>query len=222
MNIKISNKSYEIPRSWEQITIKQLCTLKEIEDPDTLTLFKILAGVPKKELSEVVWDENMDLATDQLKFLNNIPTFEVVTSFEFNGKYSINPDILSMTIGMYNDCMRIEKKYHDNELARITNLAATITLKGDQKEYSYKLTEDRAKEFENLPITAAYGVANFFLMGQKLYTANLKDYSTLNRKLKRHKLGLKAYQNFGKTISWFTTWRKKLIHLKQYTAKEST
>ncbi len=124
-----------------------------------------------------------------------------------------------MPFGMYSDALRLEKNAK-TELERITKIVGTITLEQGQEEYSFRKTEARAKEFESLPVPIAYGIANFFLMGQKIFTSDTREYSRLNRKLKSYRLALKVYRLIGAISSRFTIWPKKVTFWKKYMAKK--
>lgn len=155
--------SITVPTKWDQITLKQFSDLMKIYDKkgDIVDIISLLSGKSKNEIRQYPTDF-IDAIMGQLLFLDEPLNIKESPSIEINGKvYSINY-LEKLKFGEFTDIDTIIKQDKFNYPAI---LAILCRLDGEiyNDDFIANKLDERIKMFEQLSISIALKVLNFFL-----------------------------------------------------------
>ena len=222
--ISFINQDYNLPESWQDISLKNLLLINQLKDEDKTwsNIIEILTGIKKENLRNANVDD-VEALKEMLLFTNELPEFKPIFNFEFdNKKWCLNENIFELSYGQFEDCMTYEKQFEKDELKRITYIISVVLALESQQEYDSKLNEARAKLFEALPCTIAYGIANFFLSVHKLSIKNMNDYLIQKEIQQNLKQVMPSSHDIGRDMLRHTLWQKTKIFFKDFMAKKKT
>jgi hypothetical protein len=209
INIIINEKEYNIPQSWNEVTLKQQIELSQIKDRDDLfkNLFMVqtYTGIPMEIVKKMNINEFKQILSN-LKFLTEQPKSELIKDFKLNGNtYYVSDSLLK---GETQDFLSIEavlQKYKDNEVKALPYIIAVICKQKGESLDSYDV-EKRALEFELLDYQTANNIWFFFAQTEVFFSKNIKFY--LNLQDKQMTQSLNYTENIIKKSAGGGLWKK--------------
>lgn len=216
------NKNYNLPESWDDITIEQVLKINELKDKNKTwtNIINILIGLSYEDLRNANISD-VEALKDLLFFTNEAPEFKPAFEFEFNNeKWILTKDLFNITYGQYEDCMTYEKNHTENKLKRITLILSVILEEQSQKKYDCNLNEQRAIMFEKLPCNIALGIYNFFLSTQRLSMIDINAFMKVKGMRKKVLRDLARSPSIGADMLRLTHWQRIRQFWKGFTAKK--
>lgn len=173
--IKVNGFEYNIPTSWQDVSIEMYQRFLKVEKGDVSAQLECLTGIDKELISQSNILALSPLLEVMSKLLETKPSEQLQLKFTHNGhEYEIMPNE-SLTFGQLVDWEVIITK--GNIMDSLHLLIAIRTVKPTEK-YTAELVNERADQFKSLPINIANGYAAFFLNLPK-NTEMLSEYSSL-------------------------------------------
>jgi len=164
---KINLGSWNIPTSWDDITLKQFQDIDNYykgreKEPDIREMLHILAGKTIDEVNQLPV-EFLEIIFDKLSFMNEQPVVgEPTNKIELDGvTYQVNI-MNKLKTGEYVAVDSVVK----TDAANFAAILAIICRKEDEifdSKFENEILEDRIKMFENAPITKVLPIMNFFI-----------------------------------------------------------
>lgn len=164
---KINLGSWNIPTSWDDITLKQFQDIDNYykgkeKEPDIREMLHILAGKTIDEVNQLPV-EFLEIIFDKLSFMNEQPVVgEPSNKIELDGiTYQVNI-MNKLKTGEYVAVDSVVK----TDAANFAAILAIICRKEDEifdSKFENEILEDRIKMFENAPITKVLPVMNYFI-----------------------------------------------------------
>ncbi len=185
--IKIDNVEYSCPTSWDDVTLKQQIQVSKVSDSienESLKKIAILSGyanIPYEVLKKTKLSELNDLFK-HIKFINKPLPTTPITDFEFRGEhFYVGQVLIEIEFQDYISIENILQQYKDNTYEALPTVIAVMA-KRKKADGSFESLDDydvvdRAKQFENLPLTTANRMSVFFYNNEKLSQIALKLYS---------------------------------------------
>lgn len=175
-----------LPKSWNEVTVRQWYELRKITTSDPIDnivqTVAVLSGKSPDEIEDRYSIEKLKAAIPQLGFMKHLPSTIIPQLVIVNRRfYRINTDIHTMVPAQYVDLTTLTKdqKTIDESLHKIM---AVVTL--PVKWYSIRKTvsyrsdpfNKRAEAFLDLPMSTVYPVAVFFCNLLEAFMEPTKDY----------------------------------------------
>ncbi len=177
--ITINNEKYNIPQSWNDITLKQQIEISEfVKRDDTfknIHMISTYTGIPM-ELVKKMNISQFKQILNIMEFLQTEVKPIIVKSFDYNGHTYQVAD--SMLKGETQDFLSIEamlKVYKDNQTKALPYILA-ITCKREGETLDSFDPEVRAKDFEGLSWELANNVWFFFAKTGHLLSIDIKRF----------------------------------------------
>lgn len=214
-NIKIESHPYQIPQSWEEITVKQFDKVQAIlrdKDPDEISLKTLasiaaaLTEIPMGTLSQAP-KQLFDLILQEINFLFD-GSYEAPPKHKINIEgvvYSFPTSEDEITLGQWVDVDEVTKG--EEVLASIM----AIMLLPEGQAHNSNEFHKRKKIMQALPCTAVLPLLNFFFQSGKEYTNLFQSF------LEAKVAGLHNLQHLESTllsgdgITQFARWHKGLF-----------
>ena len=212
---KIDLGKWNLPRSWDEITLKQF---QEIEDyykdkdsnADIRDIIHILAGKTIDEVNQLPV-EFLEVMLEKLTFMNEQPlTGEPSNKMELDGKtYKVNI-MNKMKTGEYVAVDNVVK-------ADASNFAAILAVicRQDDEPYDSKfeneILEDRIKLFENAPITKVLPVLNFFINCYILLETPSRLCSTVEEEINLIRQNIQDSVKNGEHTKLYSKWQMRKL-----------
>jgi hypothetical protein len=166
-SIEFNGKNYNVPQNWNEVTVGMLMKSSELAnllpDAQLIAIMSAYTGIPLKELR----------LKNKLKAIEIEQTMEFIyqpyepvpeTEFEFNNeKYSCAEQLTSQNFEDWVSLMTVQYNYKDTPVKALPKMLAILCKKDNETLTDFDLDE-RALEFESLPMTIAKDVEAFFLM----------------------------------------------------------
>jgi len=185
--IRLLNKEYSYPTSWEDISIAdyqriqhQLKQYEEDEDDikDLLNKINLISAytyIPIHVLKTEKTSKVIEMVAD-LKFLTTEIPSEHIVEFEFKGeKYNVMQTLIA---AQFQDYISLENLIQQDDLINVMHLiVAVISRKSDSETLDDYDVKARAEEFKALPITIANNISVFFYQCAKNYERISQLYS---------------------------------------------
>ena len=170
--ITINGEKYDIPQSWEDITLgKQIKVSKYIDDFDTEELQTIgmlgaYVDIPLDKLRKMKMTD-VNRLSKHVDFLNKPLPTDMISEFLFkNNTYYVGQNLVDTEFQDFVSIQNAMQKYSGNTIQALPLIIAIMAKR--KKENGVLETLDdydiqqRAKMFEELPITIAHRVSLFF------------------------------------------------------------
>lgn len=170
-NFKFNEKEYNLPNSWEDLTVEVFIEVLKLEKTKDLYQFdelyvakmvEILLGISEEELNTFELDLFTTLV-NEIGFLQNSPTYENKKDIYIDEvKYIAPANFNKLSLGEYASIKTLtkDKPYEDQML---TILSIIIRPEGEKFEAS-KINE-RRERFKKLRLVDVNECVNFFLSG---------------------------------------------------------
>lgn len=207
--LKIKNKVYTCPESWEDITIRMQMDFERLyEQNKDLKKLAIIAGyfnLPFEEVSKLHFNEIKQLYENLSFTLTPIPV-KTITEFQFKGEtYSVIP---SLEKGEVQDFLSFENQMESNkeDIGKALPFIVAIYAKRKTEKGYESLTDydyqERGKLFLDLPLTIADNIRTFFFSNRTdLYTRLRKQ----NAGVKSDVAGVDAeYDKYQTDLGWWS------------------
>lgn len=172
-NIVLNNKTYQVPTSWEEVTLEQqikVTTDQENFEDERLKRMALLSGycsIPIDELKRTQLKEVKKLFK-YLSFLNDELPKEPLKEFEFNGnKYTVIDSLINQ---QFQDWVSVEtafSNHKENEVEALPTIFAVICKRENETLDDFDIYQ-RAEEFKKLPMTIVEPLRVFFSQIEKL------------------------------------------------------
>jgi hypothetical protein len=164
--ITVDNQPFNIPSSWNEITIQQQINVERYNKqfPD-LGIVCILAGYLNLSIEDVkkLHINTISKLISEFDFIKAALKSDPVFEFEHNSnKYFVIPSMLAGQFQDYISLETIREQHKENLYEALPKLIAILAKRKDETLDSYDIIE-RSKEFYSLPITIANGLYAFFL-----------------------------------------------------------
>jgi len=170
--IKFNKKEYNIPTSWDDVSIEMQCKVSEIASiQQHVKMLGIVAGytgIPVEELkTSKIEDVNEVMAG--LTFMKETIPINKKLKWEFEGhEYSVDKNLSEM---QFQDFISIQTILAENEETYYKALPIVVAIlckrKGETLD-DYDIIE-RSKIMERMPISIASSIAAFFLLNENYY-----------------------------------------------------
>ena len=190
VNIEIEglNKTYNIPTSWNEVSVRQFNQLYRFKNENSnellgvVNLISAISDIDTSILLQMDIDDFKSL-TSQVEFVTTeVPKVEV-DYLEVNGdKYYLYTDFNKLTTGEVITLETILESSNFDIHKVMTDLLCLFLRKKDSEGRFEKFTTDMLKRkeiFLELPVSQIYHVFGFFLGGRNSSKNNTKD-STRN------------------------------------------
>lgn len=191
VNIEIEglNKTYNIPTSWDEVSVRQFNQLYRFKNENSnellgvVNLISAISDIDTSILLQMDIDDFKSL-TSQVEFVTTeVPKVEV-DYLEVNGdKYYLYTDFNKLTTGEVITLETILESSNFDIHKVMTDLLCLFLRKKDSEGRFEKFTTDMLKRkdmFLELPVSQIYHVFGFFLGGRNTSKNNTKD-STNNK-----------------------------------------
>ena len=172
-------KGFNVPDSWNDVTIKQLLELQKIEGADTKSAMQMIQVFnPDKDPTTLALFDMVDVAAKIYDFIIQTPQSEKVDSYSIDGiRYKI---AIPETID-FQQFIDVQALHSTSELEQVKNLPLLISV----------LTENRPKEAkewaevigENVSVSMAMGCVLFFSDCLQTYIKDTLHYSMNSEQL---------------------------------------
>ena len=199
--IQFLNKKYDIPTEWSDITLKMQMEVSQVahEQKHVKTL-GILAGYTGIAVADLKSAKVKDLerVMKHLAFISTPIPDKPIMNFNYNGNdYIIPPNILEQEFQDYVAIQTAIAEYGDNQWLVTPFILAVMCKRndGDETLDDFDINE-RAEEFEDIPVSIANGVAGFFLNNSLAYKSIMMSsspevlHATVHAKTKELNLSL--------------------------------
>jgi hypothetical protein len=206
--VKLSDKVFNIPECWEEVTVEQLIKINTgvTRTTELLSIFT-LPEYELRKLKNLVAAEEIELC---LQFLNTTFDFEKAINSKPDklgficGWYSLPSDLGDSTIGQYKDLAHIYNEYikegdQDISLLRrfkcyVDSIAIYLQPLIDNSEYDYLKAEQIANNIYQCSAVEVAGYGHFFIMKfLELRTGILTDVRKVHTPQKKVKQGILYY-----------------------------
>jgi len=175
--IKIDKTEYNIPESWEELTLQNYLDIMSIPSGFTqsnklIKIFEYAGGIPVEVSKKLSFDQ-LSKINKVFEWMNTLYAPAPINEFSFNGiKYKAEP-ISESLFGSYVDYETFIEKY--GVIQGLPYLIAIMARK-DGETYDDYNTYERAELFRGLPLTVALDLSCFFLTNinlTKIHTATI-------------------------------------------------
>jgi hypothetical protein len=170
--INFNNKEYEIPTSWDEVSLDMQCKVTEVAAIQPhVKMLGIIAGytgIPVEELKSVKIDEVSDLMAGLEFMQEKIPTTRRL-EWEFEGhKYSVIKNLSDME---FQDFVSIQTILAENEESYYKALPIVVAILAKRKDETLDDFDihERAKIMGRMPISIASSIGSFFLLNENYY-----------------------------------------------------
>lgn len=190
--IILNKKSYNIPESWYDITIKHFQEIyngnKEEEDETITKLNKqfrtlsLYTSIPVDELKHGNIKEVSEISNYLTFITEEIPSKQI-TEFEHNGiKYNV---VQGLSKQQFQDYVSLENVLqHSNRIDQLHYILAILARKSPEETLDDYDVDERAKEFLSVDIVTAHNVSLFFSALGKVYNTHGTIYSNPQKLIK--------------------------------------
>jgi hypothetical protein len=220
---KFNEKTYQIPESWNEITIKQVIDLDELSDlmPDAqlIALISTYTGIPLDELKVSNLSEINEILSI-MDFINTEYVPKPTNEFEFKGsKYSCLPDLREQEFQDWLSIQNILYANKDNPAKGLARMISVYCKKSGESLDDIDLNE-REKLFMELPITDARSIESFFLAN--LHACNIITQLSL-REPEMEKAILQSFNELSSTMKasamqygWYSPTKYAILIYQKY------
>lgn len=180
---KFKNNNYNVPTVWDEVTLKQQVEVSKIASKEQhikqIALVAAYTGIDIHELKKTNIKELQPLF-NLIKFVSEELPTEPIERFEYKGEeYNITDTLLNAEFQDFISLENIVKEYGDKEYEALPLMVAILAKKDGESLDDYDIME-RAKHFEDLPITIANRLKVFFYLLVNQSSINSDVYSNLN------------------------------------------
>lgn len=163
--ITFKGKQYRLPENWSDITVKMVMETDRLNEiaPDIplLTILSSYTGIQLKEITSASAQE-LEPLLDEMEFIYTPYSATPINYFEFEGiQYLAKENILDEPFSTWVSIQTILYNYKNDPVKGLPRMIAVLCKKDGETLDDINVTE-RAKLFENLPITIAKDVEGFF------------------------------------------------------------
>jgi hypothetical protein len=164
--IKFDGKLYNIPESWQDVTVGMLIKSAELsellEDAPIIAIISAYTGIPVKDLRLQQRDAVLEI-TSIMAFLSEPYVPIAKTSFQFNGEtYACEDDLNNQNFEDFVSIQTATYNHRDEPYRALPKLIAIYCKKSRETLNDFNLTE-RSKLMEAIPMTDAKDIEAFFL-----------------------------------------------------------
>lgn len=175
---------FYLPTSWHECTLSQAIKVQDYElVEDEFKVLALIAGYSNIELQDL---KRMTLAeikqlTDAMKFVLDPLPEEPIADFNWKGKhYYTIESFLTQESQDYFTTESILQAHQHNTYKALPELLAVMCKQEGESLDDFNLVE-RAKEFEDLPMSIACGIRVFFYALGMLYQLNSQSFSNRDK-----------------------------------------
>ena len=175
-NITRDNQTttYNIPESWDDVSIARFCEMFRTDVSDLHPIFKsvrhmsILAGIEEQDIMDLTAEQYNQVA-ECFEFMNTEVTTPMQESIQVEGEtYYLKTDFNALTFGEQVSIEIIMEKANGNVLGCMDELLCVFLRRKDDSGVLEPFKTgfmDRANIFAEIPVTAVYQLFTFFLNG---------------------------------------------------------
>lgn len=185
--IKIEEKSYLIPTSWDEVTLDQFRLIFELEDEsinNKIKLFQVFIDLDRELIEQLSYD-SFNEVIDVLNFVWTIDNELTEKIIEVNGiKYGLHPDLEKLTLGEWIDLEYFMKDFKTNFDKIITVILRPVVTQDENgytiEKFNDSTFNDRLQIFrKHLSPRYVLPITNFFLNFVKESMIRSRIYSIL-------------------------------------------
>lgn len=165
--IKINSVEYNVPENWGEVTLKQLMTVMDDskliknESLKKLSLISGYGNIPLEVIKHLTLKETEKLVS-QLSFIAEPLPTKPITEFEFKeNKYYVMPTLMKAEFQDFVNLETALQNFKDEQHKALPYVLAILCKRENETLDSFDL-EDRAKLFEELPLTIVEPIRVFF------------------------------------------------------------
>ena len=171
--IELKGKSYNFPTSWDDITVRQLMMIEELNDDsaDMQKLSKIAAillDVEKDEILQLEIDEFISLINEVADVMSSKQTAKYQPNITLDGVSYKAKSIEEFSTREFTDFDTLSAEGKKN----LPMLLALIYHSEDEGDDYVKVTNEKAEKFLNLPASIAIEAVRFFSFELLKYVRN--------------------------------------------------
>lgn len=211
--IKIDNQEYNIPQSWDELTLQQYIDIMSIPSGFTpsnklIKIFEYAGGIPV-EISKKLDFNQLKQINNVLDWMNKPYNPVEINEFDFKGEVYKAEPISESVFGAYVDYETFLEKY--GSIAGLPYLIAVMARK-DGENYDDYNTYKRAEEFRALPLTVALDLSAFFLTNIKLTKIATETISKLKQELQNQRdYTVNLLTNSDGKLPFLIRWRNRML-----------
>lgn len=184
--IKINDIEYNIPRSWDDITIRQQIEISKVRDRDddfkNLHLVSTYTGIPLEIIRRMNINQFKSII-GLMPFISQDVPHSVIKDFTFNGEtYHLLDSILQ---GQTQDFLSIEgvlKKFKNNQVEALPYIIAIVAKKKGETLDQFDVWK-RGEQFMDLPYPLAQSIWFFFAQTEKTLSINTAQFLAIQDKV---------------------------------------
>lgn len=179
MGRRKTNFKFEIPETWNEITLQKFIELqslyKDEHKPTFIEIISVLSNIPIDELREypaLIIEKVMD----KLTFLSTPVTKDTQSEVTIDGERYIINYMEELKFGEFVDAQTVL----DADRSNFPAILSIICRKEGEiynDEYIAKIQPKRMEMFSKQPVTKIYPLINFFLTLSTLSTNNIQSFS---------------------------------------------
>lgn len=165
--IKFKEVEYNVPESWNEVTLKQLIKVmddaKEIKS-EALKKIALLSGYANIPIEVIKHSTKNDIEklAGYLSFLNSPLPDKPITEFEFKGhKYYVMPSLMKAEFQDFINLETALQNFKDENYKALPYVMAIVAKRENETLSDFDL-EERAKLFEELPLSIVEPIRVFF------------------------------------------------------------
>lgn len=168
IEITLNKGKYYVPATVEEVTVWQFRdVISKSKDLTDIQFLSKLGKIPEKELKKAPRNEVaffLSQLADMFKDFDQIKEGDVPKEFKFNDiTYPVPQDLGNKSYGQWSDFENLLKDIKGDDILNIYPYVVALYCIPKGEDYDYKVSWDRAKEFDDLSFVTAFRIVNFFL-----------------------------------------------------------
>lgn len=206
----INKQKFELPESYEEMTLGQLEKLSEVEHP--LEQFSVLSGIDMDVILKTKHGE-VEFILSQLEefFKDDYKLSQLegyVKSVTLRGvELFMDKELVSIPSGQWFDMKKYESDLKDKPFEFIKRILS-ILMRPKGEEYDHAKCNERMEWFNDLDVVTAFKVRGFFLLNLNRYLESTNHYSLRTTLLEKLKRGIVSLVSSSVVYLRFTIWQK--------------
>lgn len=213
---------WNVPTSWEEVSLKQLTEIEKVQDEENVDALSILAVLSNHSRDEVASlpIQFVDKLVEHLGFLQKAPDVKPSNKIEIDGvEYVVNvKEKLS-----FGEFVATQTALDGDKHAYAQLLAILCRKVGEKYDSAFEneVLPERIELFNNAPCTKALAVTAFFLRLWEICEIPSQTASLKEAALSLIVQNIASIENAGDGFTLFTKWRanRDLRRLRKYLEK---
>jgi len=186
--IEFKDKKYQVPESWDEVTLKQQIEVSKIaKNQKHIQQIALVAGYTGIDIDVLKKTNIKELQPlfKKIEFVSSKIPDEPIERFTHNGvEYSVTPTLLRSEFQDFISLENIVKDFDEREYEALPIMIAILAKKDGESLDDFDIME-RSKAFEDLSISTANRLKVFFYLLVNQSLSSSEGYSSLNQVLQK-------------------------------------